>query len=790
MISLKTFLSTVYGQKQRNEVVCVTHPVHKVVDGKQMFNRKTGEPETTFRNYRERSHEFQDFSRGELDHDEIIHNSWYMCISTVRSPEDGYVRRRLEDCLFTYCVVLDDIGTKVDAGVVPVDPTWKIETSPGNYQFGYVIDPDDRLSRVSAVISAIVDRGWGDPGAKGASRVVRIPGSVNAKPQNDGWAAVIADGDWHPSRFWSLDGLMEAFGISEHDLDVKKTKQKRVIEDGNIVEQNIVDPLFEWMQGYTFPDGSPLVLSFDGEWAQIRCFKLEEGIEAGFHTSNDYASYSPLGCGGEKYEMFRAFSCLHGAHKDELRFRDFMGWALELGAPIVSGYDPVAFLQQRFMIVLDDRPRVVDTVNRAAGGKWSYEKAAWLLKYPEQVAAPTESSPKRTIAASNAFLNDPETLRVTRELYYPELPDAMLVPDGTEVALNGYTRPLHPETAASPDVFLDHVDLLCPSDAERDIFLDWLAYKLQYPASRSFGVIMVAEGFGVGRSWLRDMFSRVWGGAVVTVPIEEMVGEGKTAYNEWMSRSQIVVVEEAKSVLDGMPGNKAYEKLKTLIDTRVGDASINNKYGAKNRESVYFNAIVMSQHFDAISLEPDDRRFYVITNPVERETFEYYDQLEGSLVSEAAAVYWYLMRRDVSAFNHVYPPMTPGKEKMLDQAISPFDACCQYVRENAPGSMTTREQLKSLVRIAARKTGFDELISGKVLDQTAGRLWKDLGRLGAGVNGYRMRVDDKQTPVRQIYAKYTAHTHKKAPVLYEQWVRNEVAKNAAGLVGKDAVSEK
>jgi len=35
--------------------------------------------------------------------------------------------------------MLDDIGTKVDRGRLTLQPSWLLETSPGNYQAGYLL---------------------------------------------------------------------------------------------------------------------------------------------------------------------------------------------------------------------------------------------------------------------------------------------------------------------------------------------------------------------------------------------------------------------------------------------------------------------------------------------------------------------------------------------------------------------------------------------------------------------------------------------------------------------------
>ena len=50
--------------------------------------------------------------------------------------KDGYPSAQAANCEFVLVMVLDDVGTK--ATVPPLEPTWKMETSPGSFQWGYV----------------------------------------------------------------------------------------------------------------------------------------------------------------------------------------------------------------------------------------------------------------------------------------------------------------------------------------------------------------------------------------------------------------------------------------------------------------------------------------------------------------------------------------------------------------------------------------------------------------------------------------------------------------------------
>ena len=110
-------------------------------------------------------------------------------------------------------LVLDDVGTK-SRRPEGLTPTWRMETSPGNEQWGFVFALDDQPTKAeyTAAIEAIAEAGYTDPGACNAVRNFRLPGSVNLKPGRDGFASRLIE--WTPDREFSLPQILEALGVT------------------------------------------------------------------------------------------------------------------------------------------------------------------------------------------------------------------------------------------------------------------------------------------------------------------------------------------------------------------------------------------------------------------------------------------------------------------------------------------------------------------------------------------------------------------------------------------------
>jgi hypothetical protein len=114
-------------------------------------------------------------------------NSYFVISTFDDDRASGQALRRKNLFRACHAIVVDDVGTKVplkDPRLLR-PPTWILETSPGNYQFGYRLkEPEPDARRVEALLTGMaraLTTSGRDPGMTGVTRYVRLPQGVNMK---------------------------------------------------------------------------------------------------------------------------------------------------------------------------------------------------------------------------------------------------------------------------------------------------------------------------------------------------------------------------------------------------------------------------------------------------------------------------------------------------------------------------------------------------------------------------------------------------------------------------------
>ena len=658
----------------------------------------------------------------------------YFCISTVRpqSPRALRLKRRKEDLHSVRVLVCDDVGTK--AQVPPIEPTYILETSEGNFQYGFAIEPCEP-ALFEACMQLVAEAGYTDPGTLDAGRVMRTPDSINDKPGKNRFAAKLHAFD--KEKRWSIRDLTASMGLGIPEVGVGATTPSMVaaaMPEGVFVD----DPVFDWLQanGYILRDAG------DGFWF-IQCpwAHMHKG------DPREDAKYSPLG--HSKYPMVRGFTCFHSHMGVDFDGDDFLKWIRAQGGPDCKRYDrttvnraldafrlaqpappptdlPLWYTeQQRIDAMPVDEPaqRVSQIAARYAFS--GYEGAYFRkdtkdmvyiqpknmpLLYSEPIPTTTPAGTPTTKAAGAMAMGEAEKVdlidfRPGKNLVFAE--------HGYKY-LNTYRPPVHSHGGArETSAFDDLLARVACLDSERWYLLAWLAYKLQHPWVRGPGVLSLSmqegedQNQGSGRGTFIRLLRALFGERYITeLSFDALAGKNyQSQYTDWMAGTLWAVVSEAKDTSAEQLTRRnarvsAYERVKDLTDPGMTRRQIVRKGLPNTDQHVYTSLLIASNHADVMEVPRDDRRLFVCRSALASEVDEaFWTRIHQEIGDSAfiAALYHRLMGMDTGVFQPYAPvPMTETKQILFDSTETELDDHIEAFLEWIPGRVVALRMISAL----------------------------------------------------------------------------------------------
>lgn len=154
----------------------------------------------------------------------IPHVNNYFSLAQFRPNDAGQYRRIKSHFHGLYAVMLDDIGSKVGMDRLTLSPSWLLETSPGNYQAGYLLEePITKIKVADQLMNAIINAGLCDPGANGpTTRLARLPIAQNGKHEPPFSCRMKT---WSPDRRYSIQQLID--GLQLEIIQTERSRQEK-----------------------------------------------------------------------------------------------------------------------------------------------------------------------------------------------------------------------------------------------------------------------------------------------------------------------------------------------------------------------------------------------------------------------------------------------------------------------------------------------------------------------------------------------------------------------------------
>ena len=590
--------------------------------------------------------------------------------------KDGVPSASKANCEFVLVMMLDDIGTK--AKEPPLEPTWKIETSPGNFQWGYAFSEQPTKGEFVGAMLAIAEAGYTDPGASNAVRNFRLPGSVNHKPGMNGFEAVLTKFD--PKIEYTLDEICAALGVTPYPEQTDVLRPIRMDDTGQ-------DDVLAWLSQQGLLLSKP---NHEG-WAGVVCPNSAQ------HTDgNVEGRYMPLN---------RAFCCYHG-HCTELDSNVFLKWVAANGGPkhtpglredvLSTAMDAALSKLTPTAEFPDEAARIEIETNRKEAAR--LERDEWWERFAyiqeddayfdvqdrrelsrgtfnalfRHIGCKSIHNVKRKIEASVCFDENRQAKgsKALVGITYAAGQEMIVNREGHEYG-NRWRNARPQPVPGDVSIWLRHVERLIPIDFEREHLLDALAHKVQFPGHKINHAILMGGNPGCGKDTLFAPFFWAIGGATKT---NCSLVKNEDITSQWGYSLECEVMEIAELRQTEAKDRRALEnQLKPIIAAPPELLPVNRKglhpYMALNRVFV----VAFSNERAAITIPSEDRRWFCLWADLPRlpeedavALWNWYQHRGGF-----AAVSHYLHTRDVSAWNPTAPPpMTEAKAIMVEHGMS------------------------------------------------------------------------------------------------------------------------
>ena len=228
--------------------------------------------------------------------DKAVADNTYFCTAILRCTDDGEIVRRKEAFVRLAVLLLDDVQMDDVKGC-----SYAIQTSPGKFQVGILLDPADpdtaNQALIDRVMSALAARGRSnDASGNALVRYGRLPTGSNTKPRAAGtWQVQLES--WQPKVRWSLADACDAVGI-----DLEALRSTLAIAKAAPSSTSTGTHAGEFLQGLT---GAPSERAYHDSLTRMAASLVAGGMFAGAAVEHLYSLMDAVRPTGPEEEVRR-----------------------------------------------------------------------------------------------------------------------------------------------------------------------------------------------------------------------------------------------------------------------------------------------------------------------------------------------------------------------------------------------------------------------------------------------------------------------------------------------------
>lgn len=331
----------------------------------------------------------------------------------------------------------------------------------------------------------------------------------------------------------------------------------------------------------------------------------------------------------------------------------------------------------------------------------------------------------------NRFLEDFRDNKLVKRVYHPGETDEIVVVEKSMRALNTWRPSEVTPEEGDASFFVDHLRYLAGNEADFSHLADMLAFMVQKPGQKLKSAAIIVGNQGTGKSYVGDVLRVLLGEHNCSV-IE--TNELKSEYSDFMEDKLFVMIEELMALGRRDVLNSLKPKITQLI------IPLRKKYANKRDIPNTVNFIAFTNYFDALPLDYDDRRYFVVGTDAEKREDAYYDQLWGWTEKNYGVILNWLLKRDLSKFNpNSKPPMTAAKREMTQSSRPVVEAeIARMIAERELPFDLDLVEIKRVVRILSdymREANLSSVQKGLKANGA-----KNLGQKKALIQGREQKV--------------------------------------------------
>ena len=580
----------------------------------------------------------------------------YTCTSTFHPDPSGRVVRQGAFLARYHLVVLDDVGSKIDPNLIEVEPTYVIESSQGNYQYGYALteplSPEDAgvlVARFKARKPAV-----GDAGGLKVNQLIRLPSGVNGKENPAGGMDLfkVRLDEWHPEMRYSADELVDLFQLPEVErgmITVEGTGERssvsaEMVADhpiANYVEVRSVEPGKMHIEcpnkhnhsGSGGEKETTLMLDWDGE-IKFHCFHE--------HCADFDFDLWAIGRGYEPLEGAAALTGTLGALMPVPPTDDKGTPIPEAAEPVTNGktdelLDNVTILHSGKYYLRDINDIVPGTTLNMIYGHKFKQKAEEIIRKHKR---------KQVAKSTGWYPTDDRLLHIMGHKYVNTYRAPTVTPKQGDTAM--FTRLMNFVYGKYARVVEQH-----------------MAYTYLFPDKKIRWQILCYGLARTGKSMSCEPLKRILGASAQSVENSGL----STGWGDYFIEKKMIIFEEIWGG-DRMAFNDFKVKCAN-DDFEMLNPKGRPIHGQYNRYSIY----MFTNKLDALKFDRTEDKLLVIRGPEDYLPKEFYTQFRAMCEGDAfiQAMAHRFQHCDLSDFNpHRLPERTDALFDMLEEASPDF----------------------------------------------------------------------------------------------------------------------